>query len=345
MRHFIPAALSSLVLVACGGTTGEMAPDGPWRFSDHANALRTASCPDGIDYARADALELRIEAIAPDLGDALDAGRVSLAGAWVLSSDDTRFGGLSGLDVLPSGNLLSVSDEGNLVWINLDETGAPSTAHIAPLLDADGAPLEGKPLTDAEGLMITEDGLALVSFEREHRLLAYDLEGCGVAARGALVADLSQSPYGMRAGMDANGGAEGLALFGDQLYLGIESNDRGAVVARLDAGPRARVTQRIEVEDGLSLTGLDSTGAQIYGVLRGYERGLGNTVEVFYLDASATPAFAVTRLFRLTPDMTVDNFEGIAVHAPEDGDARLWLVSDDNFNAGQRTLLYAFDLN
>lgn len=335
-------ALPALLLAACDHAP---APEGSWLLSDHADTLRAASCPEGIEYARAEAIEFGAEAIEPELGTALENSRLSLAGAWVLSSNDRRFGGLSGLDVLPSGNLLAVSDEGQFVWISLDEEGAPSSAHVAPMRDADGAVLESKPLTDAEGLLITEDGLALVSFEREHRLLAYDLEGCGAAARGALVADISSRPYGMRRDMEENGGAEGLAIYGTQLYLGIETNDEGGVLARLDGGPRLNVTERVELEDGLSITGLDGQYAQIYAVARGYEPGLGNTVEVFAFDASATPAFATSTLLRLTPEMTVDNFEAIAVKQREGAPARLWLLSDDNFNAGQRTLLFAFDMD
>lgn len=45
----------------------------------------------------------------------------------------------------------------------------------------------------------------------------------------------------------------------------------------------------------------------------------------------------------LAPPMTVDNFEGVAVVARPDGGWRLYLLSDDNFQPAQRTLLLAFD--
>lgn len=342
LRPSVLFALPALIVAACDSAS---APEGSWLLSEQSETLRAASCPADVAYARAEAIEFVAEPIEPDFGAALENSRLSLAGAWELTSTDRRFGGLSGLDVLPSGNLLAVSDEGRFVWISLNEAGVPASAHVAPLRDADGSQLEGKPLTDAEGLLITEDGLALVSFEREHRLLAYDLEGCGAAARGALIADLSIRPYGMRRDMEENGGAEGLALYGTQLYLGIETNDEGGILARLDGGPRLRVTERAELEDGLSITGLDGHHARIYTVARGYERGVGNTVDVFYFDASATPAFATSPLLRLTPEMTVDNFEAIAVDQREGAPTRLWLLSDDNFNPGQRTLLFAFDMD
>jgi hypothetical protein len=40
---------------------------------------------------------------------------------------------------------------------------------------------------------------------------------------------------------------------------------------------------------------------------------------------------------------TVDNFEGVAALPNPDGSVRLYIISDDNFSARQRTLLLAFD--
>jgi hypothetical protein len=41
--------------------------------------------------------------------------------------------------------------------------------------------------------------------------------------------------------------------------------------------------------------------------------------------------------------MTIDNIEGVAVVRLPNGARRFYLVSDDNFEPGQRTLLMAFD--
>ena len=45
----------------------------------------------------------------------------------------------------------------------------------------------------------------------------------------------------------------------------------------------------------------------------------------------------------MAPPLTVDNFEGIAVVPRATGGIRLYLVSDDNGSATQRTYLLAFD--
>ena len=42
--------------------------------------------------------------------------------------------------------------------------------------------------------------------------------------------------------------------------------------------------------------------------------------------------------------VTIDNFEGIAARQMPDGRVRLFIVSDDNFSASQRTLLMVYDV-
>jgi hypothetical protein len=46
--------------------------------------------------------------------------------------------------------------------------------------------------------------------------------------------------------------------------------------------------------------------------------------------------------FAMTQALSIDNFEGVAV-VPRHGGWRIYLISDDNFSASQRTLLLAFD--
>jgi hypothetical protein len=45
----------------------------------------------------------------------------------------------------------------------------------------------------------------------------------------------------------------------------------------------------------------------------------------------------------LAPPLTVDNFEGVTAVARPDGRIRFYLISDDNHQSSQRTLLLAFD--
>ncbi|HCS17148.1 MAG TPA: hypothetical protein DIW45_04585, partial [Erythrobacter sp.] len=47
---------------------------------------------------------------------------------------------------------------------------------------------------------------------------------------------------------------------------------------------------------------------------------------------------------RISPPLTVDNFEGLALRRDDDGGLLVYLISDDNFNPLQRTLLLMFRL-
>ena len=49
-------------------------------------------------------------------------------------------------------------------------------------------------------------------------------------------------------------------------------------------------------------------------------------------------------LAQLVPPLSVDNFEGLAVHPDPAGGWLIYLLSDDNFNPLQRTLLLQFHL-
>ena len=50
-------------------------------------------------------------------------------------------------------------------------------------------------------------------------------------------------------------------------------------------------------------------------------------------------------LAHIAPPLTVDNFEGVAALRDADGGTLVYLLSDDNFNAFQRTLLLLFRLD
>ncbi|MDJ0922200.1 MAG: esterase-like activity of phytase family protein [Henriciella sp.] len=311
-----------------------------WDFETAAADLRAASCPDGVEFTRAQSLPLGITEIdrGPDAQADAIAGLV-FAGAWHLTADNPSFGGLSGLDTLRSGSLLAVSDAGAFVQIGIDpDTGAPDgLGSISYMLGAEGRQLKGKTSADAEGLVF-KNGLALVSFERDHRIEAFDLEGCGAAARAARVADLP----GQVEGEDVpnNRGAEALS-FDDQLFIGFEFR-----------GPKGAPTTRL-MEDGsldLSLyerppafhlqTGSDLENGGRATVFRAYDPVRGNRILV-----EVTTADGRTGEARLKSPLPVDNFEGIAFGTNPESQTRIWLISDDNFNPdNQRTLLFAFDV-
>ena len=191
--------LSLIILAALSAcTAADMQPSEPleaatispiWSFAEQAPALREQSCPDGVSFRRAESISIRVIEAERGSKEAreLNLTGMTLAGAWHLESE-SGFGGLSGLDVMRSGSLLAIADNGKFVWIGVDsETGVPDgVGSMAYMHDGEGNVLSDKLAADAEGLSF-RDGLAFVSFERDHRVEAYDLEGCGAASRAAQI--------------------------------------------------------------------------------------------------------------------------------------------------------------
>ena len=52
-----------------------------------------------------------------------------------------------------------------------------------------------------------------------------------------------------------------------------------------------------------------------------------------------------TEIARISLPLTVDNFEGLGLRRDRDGRLLVYLISDDNFNPLQRTLLLMFRLS
>lgn len=339
-------AASAALLAGC--TAPEPAPeptDTAWTFEANADALRAASCPDTVSFTRPEAITLNASPVTlSEIDPETDLPGVSFAGGWDLTSPEPRFGGLSGLEAFASGNLLSVTDQGAMVWINLED-GIPATANILSMLTAEGAPITGKSNEDAEGLYL-QDGLALVSLERNHRILAYDLEGCGAAALGAELATIPNRPAGMARDLENNGGPEGLALLpSGELLLAIETEDDGLPLGRLDANGTANIDQRVASRDGPVFTGIDVFEDTLYAVLRHYQPDFGTTIELIAMPVTEDGVETEPRLLaRLLPKHGTDNFEGIVLDRLDDGTLRLWLIADNNFAGNQRNLLYAFDV-
>ncbi len=307
-------------------------------------------------------------------------GRLTYVAGFHLTSDDKRFGGLSGIDVMDDGNLLAVSDQGDFVWIDLAKDGVtPVSVKIASERDAAGDPLRGKGDGDSEGVAFNQ-GKALVSFERNHRVLFYDIGACGAAARGAPITlggrsqAMSDAFFQAKIEVPGNNGTEALAVTRDwYMFAGIET--RVGVQSPLSARPMEglfdydlRIGENAPELVGLDVieTGGTRSGVRAFSLHRAFSPLAGNAITIIEtdfrrrLDQRSLPARIVSEtdershwrfeetgsavLAQLNVLFNIDNFEGIAAKQMADGRVRLFLVSDDNFSASQRTLLYVFDL-
>lgn len=351
-------ALTAGALAAC--TAPRKAPDAmnsaqttaPASALPAPDRLSALSCPPGTQHIAPKRIQIMAEPVA--LSDRAGQGRlppgVRFAGGWALTSDHAGFGGLSGLEHLDDGSLLAITDMGAFVRIGMQDGAPDGTGAFSYMLGPDGSQLSGKRDGDSEGLAL-KHGLAFVSFERRHRIAAFDLDRCGAAARAAPVADLpdriGDTEIRENSGAEALSVGEGLLAGYEQLVEGrsplVNLSAEAPVILLREAikpgfgGPLVGMTNRITLGDAAT------AGSVVYSLRRDYNPVFGNrlSVEAEYTDAGGSSRRG---LFRLAAPMTVDNFEGITVETLADATHRLWLVSDDNFSGRQRTLLYAFDL-
>lgn len=349
LGFFLSFACSDQSSTAARGETSRASDSiaSVWSFDQEKTVIHDLSCAD-VATANETAVAVPVAVdvtplVWPEPGyeTAVFSG-LELAGVWQLSSQQAGFGAFSGIVETPAGQLLLVSDTGRWLQLDLDGTHRSplQTALFGRMLGRDGQPLAGKRQADAEGLAYRE-GIALVSFEQDHRVSAFALSTCGMAAREVRLTGLAGEPVaGLN--MARNGGAEGLMISADGVvWLGIETPDaRGAAVGRLLKNGGLDAVNWHTPPAGHRLTGLDARDGQIARVFRFYRRDLGN--RIFF---SVSRSGILQASGRLAPPAPVDNLEGIAFGQAPGGGDRLWLVSDDNVSHRQRTLLFAFDLH
>jgi hypothetical protein len=271
----------------------------------------------------------------------------------VLRSDAPQFGGFSGLAISKDGGkLLAITDEG--AWLAADlpaANGCPTSlanARMGPLLAANGKPLAPKRLSDSEGLAVLRtgdlDGSAYISFERRHRIMRYTLRNGEITGAPQAVF----TPQGVKLG--PNKGMEAVAVLQGGPFKGaiiaFAEDGEGAAPGWLIVSGKAQALS-IRLHGGFKITdaaALDDGGLL---VLERYYQGFlsGVYVRVRHIRADGIKPGAVLdgEVLLETGGYSgqVDNMEGAAVHMTADG-AVLTIVSDDNFNPMQRTLLMQF---
>lgn len=297
----------------------------------------------------------------PQQTDQAAFGGLRYLGGLQLDSSDKRFGGLSGLEISPDGRrLMMVSDVGDLITATLDYAeGVPvglSQVTIQRLIDEEGAPLGAKFGADAEALRaVGGEGLpddVLIAFERDNRVLRYRTGADGRLAPATLVpmpAAIDDLPY--------NQGLEGLAVVprgapgaGSLVALAeAESAEPPGTMPGWVIGPDGSWREIFLIRDG----GFNVTDAvalangDLIVLERRFNVLTGVAMRVRRITAAELAGeepIAGVSLLAAGMAYAVDNMEGIAVHTDEAGRTVLTIVSDDNFNTLQRTLLLQFEL-
>ncbi|WP_298304720.1 peptidylprolyl isomerase [uncultured Erythrobacter sp.] len=275
-----------------------------------------------------------------------EVGELIYRGGLEIAPGEEDLGGVSGLTWVQD-RLFAVSDDGHWLSIELDEINGQLvdllSVNRGRLLDERGRRLKGNDNVDAEAIEHVALGGWIVTFERNHRALFYGrLDGPGEPMNSP-DHDLSAA-LALVNNADPNAGLETLAASieamiacGEWARSGevncVHSSLGGAGGLELPAPPEIAEHQGAPTDAACQRDGT------CYILFRSYREGEGNRTAIVKLPLEGQPE----TLAVLIPPLTLDNFEGLAVRE-QFGKTFLYLVSDNNFSKGQRTLLMKFEI-
>ncbi len=279
-------------------------------------------------------------------------GMLTYLGGLALDSRTRAFRSLSGLTITRNNQMIMVTDEGYWVTATLetDDDGTPislSNGQIGPLLDSNGEPMLTKRLADAEAVTGV-DGDIWVASERNQPIRAFGLSNGTLDGPARL-------PFGETApiGGNRNQGIEAMVhvergpLAGETLIFLEEPPRRASdpTAARLTEDGRV-VPFAVQRMDGFAITGAAALpDGDVIVVERRFLWDDGIFMRLRHLPADDIANGAVQGRLILDADgaTQIDNMEGIAITDHPDGPI-LTLISDDNGNLFQRTVLLRFQL-
>ena len=273
-------------------------------------------------------------------------GALRYRGGLLLTSPDARFGGLSALAVTVDGQqFLALSDRGfrftaRLVYDERGDLAGVRGAELGAMSGLDGRALSGLREADAESLAPGAEGEIIVAFERWHRLWRY-FPGVAVPEPLPPPIELEKAPR--------NGGIEALTMLDDGSLLALtEKYGAGDAVVGWISDEEGWSVLTYATRDGFSPTGAATLpGGDVVVVERRFTLRGGVAVRLVRIDSATIRPGARLEgrvLAEIRPPLTVDNFEGVDARRGPGGKTLIYVVSDDNYNPLQSTLLLMFEL-
>lgn len=282
-------------------------------------------------------------------------GDLTYIGGLVLTSNAPEFGGFSGLEISSDGKqLTAISDRGYWLTADIRAEGAEGAegnvpkgldnVRMAPLLTSTKLPVQGS-WADAEGLVRSPSGGMLVSFERRHRVWYYPFDVDGF---NALPKPVKLPPVVKK--IRSNKGLESVAYLDDGRLL---------MLTEQTFDIRDRLMGWLETPEGFDVIYVKPSGifhitdmaklpnGDLLLLERRYTIIGGPGMQIRYISKQDIRPGALLDgriIASLSSRYNIDNMEGLAVRPGPNGETYLYLISDDNFNEIQRTLLLVFKL-
>jgi hypothetical protein len=272
-----------------------------------------------------------------------------------LSSPNPVFGGFSGLSRSADGrSLVAVSDASHWLTARVESAARHlfglSGVVMAPVLGRSGRPLRGSRSYDTEGLSIV-GGTAYVSIERTHEVVRFDWGKDGFLARAqplpvpAAAKDLPSNRSFEAIALAPPGSpiAGSLIVIAERSGIGESAPTLGFILSGSRRG--AFEVARSDDFDVTDLAFLPNGEALLLERYFSLFRGPGARIRRIAAEAFRPGALVDGDvIYRSDPSHEIDNMEGLAIHE-SGGDTILTLISDNNFNSFQRTVLLEFVLN
>ncbi|MDO6965485.1 esterase-like activity of phytase family protein [Rhizobium alvei] len=282
-------------------------------------------------------------------------GKLEFLGGLVMATTGGELGAISSIRLLPDReHFIAIMDTGHWATgrIERDPQGRLSgigTFAIHTMVPDTNSARQDHESMDAEGMVLARDRI-YVSFERDHRILAYPYPGFEDSAPVA-----SERPVTGGVKLRGNGGIEALlaapadsALAGSLFFVAERTYDeKGNFVAGIHSGPlkgnfRVRRSGDYDVTDGVVLD--DGTFLLLERKF-GLKSGIGMRIRRFSI-ADVKPDALIDGEVLLEADFShqIDNMEGLDAFRTDDGALHLIVTSDDNHSLLERNLMLEFKL-